>query len=343
MNEMNDNKKNISESVVKIGISLLAVVLLGLILVSIVRWIPSDVFYAKQYDKVDYRHLVKSWTQYVGRNNQDGALLLARRLSSEAENKLPPATFIKLFESAGMKFIALSSPFCGYDFVRWRDTLELKTLFNRMVDRQTALGDILSVVNAAVKPLTHPLPPTGTIMEIWRRRTGTFNDKARLISSLALYAGYQTSIVFLTDRRGKPVYPLLEFHGNGRFAVGDIIQEQFIENVTVDSMKPLSEWPIQVKNAFSNPRVYFIVAEAAQYRTCERQLMKILSVYGTHLICLGGDPLLRREEYIKSRSLDRSKVYYWNYPILGAGNVKNVPVGWKIKKVAANSKKAAAK
>ena len=228
--------------------------------------------------------LVTQWMEAVTTGGQDKALLLARRIATVDEGKMPPLSYIKMFSQYGISSRFLTSDFSPVDFTRWRDAIELQTLYERITTNSgdRTLSELFTVVNAEISHSTTAIP-TATTIDIWKRRKGGNEDKIRLMAGLAACAGYHAEIIYLLDKKRHPLHLLLELRNNNRKAVVDFKTGTLWTGGGVDSMPVPDNWPLELKNAMGSGKVRMLPREAQDYRDANILLYRRISAMTTKL------------------------------------------------------------
>jgi|GEM_PF-6148931 len=275
--------------------------------------------------------LVKAWRVGMTKDDSKRTVLLAERIVGNPETAMPDVAYLQFFRRLGINSLALTANVNQSDYLHWRDAMELQQLAERIVNSpDVALEELFAVVNAEIR-LSEQDAPTYLIADIWRRKSGTPEDRLRLLGGLAAYFGYQMLIVYLPDATGRPFYPLAEFHKNGHTAVADILCSRIYRNVRVAEMTPPDDWHAELKAAIRRPLVYFIPAEFADYRNVTRNLFERLAdakVKNLPVVTVSA-PRDFLDFLIKEQGVAPDRIFFWPYPLQGALKSSLFPNSWR--------------
>ncbi len=332
--------------------SIAAAVILGIIGISYIRQNPESFFPAEQCgftvkDAIEWYNAVES-------GKETKAILYAAKIVPDDIPSLPDPDYMQLLLNNGLGTLILTSPFNHFDYLRWKDALEI----NKIVQSYSGNNELIPLLFKAVlarknadadeKSMSFPEifkknadklndKPYVSVIDIWNKGYTSLDELIRLLSAVAYQAGYKVQIIALIDKQWPPKHVVCEFRKNGKSYVADPVYGKIWKDTSVaefaenpDLLKDV--WPENIIN-LSERCIYMLPAETMDFKAYNRQLYTELKKSKVPFLPLFGEnPQSRIDVYIQKYADKVEKRYfsYWNFPFHSLMSSLTFPQDWKL-------------
>lgn len=320
---------------------LLAVTISGIMIVSVIRQNSSKIYPSSRPSKT--LNDAESWLNSVQKNNEKLAIIFARKMVDDDSPELPQADYMQLMLQNRLGTLILTSPFNKFDFLRWKDAVEIKKIVDNLKigpeeDTVEALYKIM-INKVKVKAAGEPNTALGvSILDIWNKKTASTQELCRLFSSLAQQAGYDVQVIKLLNESDKIMHVFCEVRTKNRSYIVDprfgfVEENASAELYAGESSRLPKTWPQAVAGCI-NRRVYQLPAEPLDYKVTNQRLYAELKGLGlSSPPRFGIDPQSSIDKYIEKYQNKNKNNYftYWNFPFNSLMSSPDFPQDWRIK------------
>ncbi len=345
MSNPEERKPNLAVQVIiiRIAVAVFAAVMVGAVGVSLFREYGRDYFLAKNESPRPDKKVVTEWRDAVAKGDVRNAILLASRIVRDYDKvELPQLEYLMIMQGNRINSTFLTDPFNGYDFIRWRDAMQLRKMARSAIKSdKTALNDLVKLVNSKVKfrRMRKMEYPPYSVMDIIKRGYGNNRDRLRVLCNLARQAGFKVMVVGLLQPDKKIIYMFGLFSKDGKTCVADIKKGIVVEGVTLEDIggnrQLAGHWPGPVRKAMLGKKVYLEPVEIQDYRMLNQMLARKLNeskVKGLPLMSVSPSEELAGFMSETGAKAQGNFSAYWQDPILALHSFPNVPPGWKLHK-----------
>lgn len=312
----------------KLPVLIFAAAILSITGVSLIREYGTDYFLCER--EINKEDAIK-WMEAVKRGDERRSILLAEKLVSDDMPVLPDSDYLRLMTEMHLSSLILTEPFNKFDYLRWKDAFELKSIIDTQIDTtQNCKSPLLKIFDAVMTKVTYrdsnkDASPPLLSSDIWNRGYGDSSEICRLLCGLVWQAGYSVQIVSFFDVSGNPVHRLCEFRKDNEVAVADPRFNKIWHGFSIKYLmgNPIRRgesdiWPESLITSIKH-RLYELPAEFQDYRVLNQKLVVQLEKFDIKdMPRFGEDPRKRIESYIKyfPEGNISNIITYWRYPFL---------------------------
>ncbi|MCK5843709.1 MAG: hypothetical protein KAG97_03310 [Victivallales bacterium] len=327
----------------KFAKALFALVLLGVICVSLVRTHLSSI--SPSPVKAISRTAVEKWLISVRSGNEKAALLLAASITPDDDPEMPRADYVKLMLLNGLGTLLLTSPFNHFDYIRWRNALFCTDLARDVVRRTSKIsesqqGEIFDMIQKKLRIAPPSDKKTRSVFasyeRMWSAGEVSASNWFRLYSEVVFQTGAEIMVVSLFDEKSTVVYAVCEIRGkDGSKSVADPLKGKFWKGVGVadlaaDPSRLSGIWSDYEITALRRP-AYRLATDPMDFKIFEQRLSGIASRFDFEgSFRFGADPESRVKLY-SARFADKNDTAlfsYWHFPFSSLKSQKAFPSDW---------------
>lgn len=321
------------------------VVLIGVVAISFIRSNSNRLFPSIM---ISSEKDIDDWSIAVKNNNQIRAILLAKKIVSDAVPKLPQGDYIQLFLDLNISTLIVTSPFNKFDFFRWRDAFLIDSIVNPLVENNNTPDDqevIINLFNNMMnriiinKSVLLDYKSALTLHDIWNKKTASRDELCRLFAAIGLEDGYDVAIISIFSKERQLLHKYCELRKNQRLLIADpqfnFIYEVKNPKTTSTNIKEIpQQWPADIANCAFR-KFYEYPAEFADYKTINTKLYNTLKKSSTNAIPLfGQSPSRKIDQYIEkySNKKENTSFSYWTFPFNSLKCSSAFPKLWRLQK-----------
>ena len=275
---------------------------------------------------------IPAWKNAVDSGKSGEAILLAERIIGVGNDELevPVPDYITVANEYKMSSAILTSPLGKYDFLRWKDALEIDNIIRNDLKSSENACEILKYLCEKVKyQKAGGVEKTPfTISEILSRGYGNAHEIARLAAELLFNAGFDTAVVSRLTPKGVFLDIIVEARKGGKVISFEPVSGLVAEGVPASQMKSFNG---ETPTPGSFNMLYNIPCEYQDYRAPNRELGKALSkdLFQGRII-FGADPRGRIEKYLLHFPDGKTdgEITYWRYPFHILRSSQDFPEDW---------------